>query len=68
MNDKTVFNKLFDSRNITSCYSIQFVIHIPTFRIVNLLCFGGYFSTMTILGVMNKYRSPYPLDVSFPYL
>ena len=40
----------------------------PSFRMVNLLCCGGHFSKITFFGAKTKYRSPYLLDVSHPYL
>ena len=42
--------------------------YIPLFPIVNLLCFGGYFSSITFIDAKTKYRSPYFLDTSQPYL
>ena len=42
-----------------SCYSSRHVIHIPSFRIVNLLCCGGHFSNITLIDAKAKYRSPY---------
>ena len=30
-------------------FNLRHVIHIPFFRIVNLLCFGGHFSSMRLL-------------------
>ena len=50
---------LFNSRHVT---------HIPSFCIVNLLCCGGHFSSITFIDAKTKYRSPYLLDVSQPYL
>ena len=44
------------------------VIHIPSFRIVNLLSFGGHFSNMTFIDAKSKYKSPYLLNISQPYL
>ena len=44
------------------------VIHIPTFRIVNLLCCEGYFSSITFINAKTKYRSPDFLDLSQRYL
>ena len=43
----------------TSCYSSRHLIHIPSFRIVNLLCCGGHFIKITLIDAKAKYRSSY---------
>ena len=43
-------------------------LHIPSLRIVNLLCCGGYFSSIAFIDANTKNKSPYPLEVSQPYL
>ena len=59
------FDKIFDERNIyLLLFHLTHVIHIPSFRMVNLLCCGGHFSYVTFIDVKTKYRSPYLLDVS----
>ena len=52
----------------TSCYSIQDVIHILSFRKVNLLCCGSHFDDITFIDAKTKYRSPYLLEGFQPYL
>ena len=49
---------------------IQFkkVNHIHPVRMVNLLCYRGNFINMTFIDAKTKYRTPYLLDVSDPYL
>ena len=47
---------------------MRHVIHIPSLRIVNLLCCGGYFSSIAFIDANTKNKSPYPLEVSQPYL
>ena len=37
-------------------------------KTVNLLCCRGHFSSITFIDAKTKYRSPYLLDVSQPYL
>ena len=52
-------------------FVIQFktrIIQIPYFRIVNLLCCEGHFSSVTFIDAKTKYRSSFLLDVSQPYL
>ena len=59
----------FDERNIcVLLFNLRHVIHIPSFGIVNLLCCGGPFSSMTFTDAKIKYRSPYLLEVFQPYL
>ena len=43
----------------TSCYSIQDVIHIPSFCIASLLCSGGHFSNIALIDAETKYKSSY---------
>ena len=43
----------------TSCYLIQDIIHIPSFRIANLLCYGDHFSNTTLIDAKTKYKSLY---------
>ena len=47
----------------TSSYSIQdmYVVHIPSFRSVNLLYCEGYFINITLIEGKAKNRSPYLL-------
>ena len=49
-------------------FSLRHVTHIPSFCIANLLCFGGNFSNVTLIDAKTKYRSPYLMDISQPYL
>ena len=42
-----------------SCYSSKHVIHIPSFRTVNLLSCGDHFSNITAIDAKAKYRSPH---------
>ena len=49
-------------------FILEHVIHIPTFRIVNLLCCEGYFSSITFINAKTKYRSPDFFDLSQRYL
>ena len=49
-------------------FNLRHVIHIPSFLIVNLLCIGGHFISMTFIHAKTMYRSPYLLDVSQSYL
>ena len=58
--DKIEHDKIFDERKHTSCYSSRHLIHIPSFRIVNLQCCGGHFSNITLNDAKARYRSPYP--------
>ena len=52
MKDKTAFDKTFDETNIhLLLINLRKVIHIPSFLIVNLLCFKGRFGTMNSLMV-----------------
>ena len=39
-------------------FNLKHVIHIPSFRIVNLLRCGGRFSSITVIDVKTKYRGP----------
>ena len=64
--DKTEFDKIYCERNIL--FNLRQVIHIFTFPIVNLLCRGYLFSNVAFIDAAIKYRSPYILDVSWPYL
>ena len=43
------------------------LINIPSFRIVNLLYCGDHFSDILFNDAKTKYRSPYFLDLSWPY-
>ena len=59
------FDKIFDERNIyLLLFNLRHVIHIPSFCMVNLLCWGGHFSYITFIDVKTKYRGPYLLDNS----
>ena len=49
-------------------FSLRQIIHIPSVRVVHLLCCGGHFITTVFIDAKTKYRSPYILDVSCPYL
>ena len=49
-------------------FNLRHVIQIPSFRIVNLLCCGGHLGSTTFIDAKTKYRSPYLLDFSQPYL
>ena len=49
-----------------SYYSIQGIaIHIPSFRIVNLLCCEGHFSNITFINAKIKCRRLYLLDIFY---
>ena len=62
-------DKTFDESNIcVLLFNLRHVIHIPYFRIVNLLRCGGHFNSITFTDGKTKNRSPYLLDVSQPYL
>ena len=62
-------DKIFDERNIcVLLFNLRHVIDIPSFRIVNLLRCGGHFSSIAFTDAKTKYRSPYLLNVSQPYL
>ena len=39
-------------------FNSRHVVHIPSFRIVNLLCCGVTFSDITLVDDKAKYRSP----------
>ena len=57
---KAKLHKIFNERNIyISLFDLRHIVHIPTFRIVNLLWFIGF---------KMKYRNSYLLNVSWPYL
>ena len=63
------FDKVLDERNICVLpFNLRHLIHIPSVRIVNLLCSGGHFSNTTFIDAKTKFRSAYLLDVSQPYL
>ena len=65
MEDEIDFDKTFYERNIyVLLYNLRHVIHIPYFRIANLLNIGGHFINTTFIDTKNKCRSPYPLDFS----
>ena len=49
-------------------FNLRHVIHILSFRMVNLLCYGSHFSNITIFAAKTKNRSPYLLEVLQPYL
>ena len=60
---------IFDERNIwVFLFNLRHVIHIPSFRIVNLLCCGDHFRSIAFIDANTNYRNPYLLDVSQPYL
>ena len=42
-------------------FNSRHVIHIPSFRIVNLLCYGGQFGNITFINAKTKYRTLYLL-------
>ena len=49
-------DKIFDERNIyVLLFNSRHVIPIPSFRIVNLLCCGSYFSNTTFIDGKAKY-------------
>ena len=63
------FDKIFEERSkYVRLFNLRHVICIPSFRMVNLLCCGGHFSNITLIDAKTKFRSPYLLDVSEPYL
>ena len=50
MNDKIELDKIFDERNIyILLFNSIYVIFTPSFRMVNLLFCGGYFSNITFI-------------------
>ena len=50
------FGKTFDERIIYDLlFNLRHVIHIPSFRIVNLLCCSGNFSNITLIEVPNSW-------------
>ena len=49
-------------------FNLRHVIHIPSFRMVNLLCCKGHLGNLRFIDANTKYRSPYILDVSEPYV
>ena len=49
-------------------FSLRYLTHIPSLRIVSLLCCGSRFSNKTFIDAKTKYRSPYLLEASQPYL
>ena len=60
MKDKTEIDKIFDERNIyVLLFNSRHVIHIPSFRIVSLLCCECHFSNITFTDDKTKYGSPY---------
>ena len=53
----------FDGSNIyVQLFNLRHVIHIPSFRIVNLLCCGDHFSNITFTDAKTKCRSHYHLN------
>ena len=66
--DKTEFDKTFDEKIYFFFFNLRQVIHIPSFCMANLLCWGDHFRNMTSIDAKNKYRSSYLLDVSWHYL
>ena len=44
------------------------MIQVPSFCIVNLLCCGGHFSSITFIDAKTKYRSPDLMDIFQSYL
>ena len=53
---------MFDERNIyLLLFNLRHAIYIPSFRIINLLCYGGHVSNIKFIDVKTKYRSPYLL-------
>ena len=63
------FDKIFEERSkYVRLFNLRHVIRIPSFRMVNLLCCGGHFSNVALIDTKAKFRSPYLLDVSQPYL
>ena len=60
---------IFDERNIYALlFNFRQVVHISSFRIVNLLCCRCHFTTIAFIDAKTKYRRPYLLEVSWPYL
>ena len=65
MKDKIEFNKIFDERNIyVLLFNLRHVIHIPSFHIVNQLCYEVNFSNITFTYPNAKNRNPYSLEFS----
>ena len=59
-----VFDKIFDERNIyLLLFNLRHVIHIPSFRMVNLLCYESYFSNIRFIDAKTQHRGPYVLEV-----
>ena len=48
-------------------FNLRHVIQIPSFRIVNLLCCGGHFSSIAVIELRLS-TEVLVLDVSQPYL
>ena len=43
-------------------FNLRHIIHIPSFCLVNLLCYGCHFIKPTFIDSKTYYRSPYLLD------
>ena len=60
---------VFSERNIfVLLLNLRLVIHISSFCIVNLLCCGRFFITLTFVDIKTKYRSRYLWDIFWPYV
>ena len=69
MKDKIESDNIFKKINIdVLLFNSRNLIHIPSFRIVNLLCCRDYFSDIIFIDGKTKYRSHYLLNVSWPNL
>ena len=68
MKDKIELDQFFDERNIyVLLFSLGHVTQIFSFCIVNLPYCGCHFSNMTFINAEIKYRSPYLMEISWPY-
>lgn len=65
MKDKYNLIKFFMKKMYVLLFNLRHLIHIPSFRIINLLCCRGPFTNVPFNDVKTKFISPYLLDVSY---